>query len=375
MPYGRVTGVLTKPVGSPPLGYYKSTIRKLIMDNITLIFTDLKIAEQKVRDFLKNEKDARPSFKPDTIMFSRWVGKYKSKWLFDINPKKGTIRCSGGPTTTFFGFNAWVSIKEHAQMEAIVGILLNKLRGIEGVTFPTKIDPLVYRVEITNLYPFASLAEIGEAEIAIYQSLVARYPKRVQIAGASIEVPGTVRVGQSKSTSTLRLYPEASKFDSKPEHVEQDLWNQLNSELKRYMRVESMFDSRQLKTAGLSRASAWKEADCAKALVDRRMTDAGLRGARPQNHAALDKELASKPHLQTKQVINNWKNGKDIPKNGTWSSAQILVKKHGFDLSKPFAHQKQLDHGFSDYFTEVKVYELAKELRLNKALFNRWWEI
>ena len=223
MPYGRVAGVFTKPVGSPPLGYCKSILRKLIMDNIILIFTDLKIEELKVRDFLKNEVKARPSFKPDTIMFSRKVGDHESKWLFTINPKMGTIRCSGGPTTTFFGFNAWVSIKEHAQIEAIVGILLKKLTGIKGVTFPTKIDPLVYRVEITNLYPFTSLAEIGEAEIAIYHSLVARYPKRVQIAGESIEVPGTVRVGQNKSTSTLRLYPEASKFDSKPKHFNTEL--------------------------------------------------------------------------------------------------------------------------------------------------------
>lgn len=375
MPYGRVAGVFTKPVGRPPLGYCKSTLRKLIMDNITLIFTDLKIEEQKVRDFLKNDVKARPSFKPDTIMFSRWVGKYKSKWLFDINPKKGTIKCSGGPTTTFFGFNAWVSIKEHAQMEAIVGILLDKLTGIKGITVPAKSDPLVHRVEITNLYPFASLAEIGEAESAIYHALVARYPGRVQIAGASIEVPGTVRVGQSKSTSTLRLYPEASKFDSKPVHIEQALWNQLNFELNRNMRVESMFDSRQLKAAGLSRASAWKEANCVKALVDKRMTDAGLRGVLPQNLAALDKELASKPLLQTNQLISEWRNGKDVTKNGTWSSAQTLVRKHGFDLSKPFAHQKYLDHGFSDYFSEDKVYELSKELRLNKALFNRWWEI
>jgi hypothetical protein len=344
------------------------------MDNITLIFTDLKIEELKVRDFLKNEMNARPSFKPDTIMFSRWVGDHKSKWLFDINPKKGTIKCSGGPTTTFFGFNAWVSIKEHAQIEAIVGILLKKLRGIEGVSFPVNSDPIVHRIEITNLYPFTSLAEIGEAESAIYHSLVARYPKRVQIAGASIEVPGTVRVGQNKSTSTLRLYPEALKFDSKPDHIEQHLWNDLSSVLKCYMRVESMFDSRQLKTAGLSRASAWKEADCVKALVNNRMIDAGLRGVRPQNLAALDKELASKPLLQTNQLINDWKNGKDVTKNGTWSSAQKLVKRHGFDLSKPFAHQRQLDHGFSDFFTEDKVYELVKELRLNKGLFNRWWE-
>jgi hypothetical protein len=344
------------------------------MDNITMIFKDIQFDSNKVHAFLR-DKNARPSQKPDFgIEFVRAVGPHKSKWLFKIDMIKGTIRCSGGPTTTFFGFNAWVSLTESVQMEAIVGILHRKLAAIDGIAFPEHVDPTVHRVEVTHLYPFHDLSEISVAEIAIYQSLVIRYPGRVQIAGATYEVPGTVRVGHSKSTSTLRLYPEATKFSRRPKHVPQAKWNVLAATLKNFMRVETMYTARQLKNDGLHLASGWKKPATVAKLVDQRMREAGLRGVPRQDLTALKTLAASRPSRKPLQLIGNWLKDTPVVKNGTWTSAQKMVKACGFDLTRPFVQQRLLAHDFSDHFEAGNVYQLPLKLRQDKALFTRWWE-
>jgi len=345
------------------------------MDNITLVFTGIEFEPDKVYSFLR-EKSARPSEKPDhSIIFSRPVGQHKSGWMFSINMKKGTIKCSGGPTTTFFGFNAWVSLNESVQMKTIVDILHRKLAAIKGITFPEHIDPTVHRVEVTHLYPFRDLAEINDAELAIYQSLVIRYPGHVQIAGATFEMPGVVRVGHSKSTSKLRLYPEVTKFAKKPKHVDQDKWDALATKLGIYMRVETMYTTPQLKKDGLHVASGWEKPAAIMGLVDQRMREAGLRGVPPQDLAKL-KALVTPPTPSTAplRLIGNWMKGKPIKRNGTWSTAQKVVKGCGFDLTRPFKQQALLAHHFGGYFDEHKVYKLPSELRGDKGLFNRWWE-
>lgn len=344
------------------------------MDNIDLIFTGIKFDTEKVYSFLRN-KNARHSEKPDhSIVFSRAVGQHKSGWKFTINMKKGTIECSGGPTTTFFGFNAWVSLNESVQMKTIVDILHQKLASIKGITFPENIDPTVHRVEVTHLYPFRDLAEINDAELAIYQSLVILYPKRVQIAGASFEMPGVVRVGHNKSTSTLRLYPEVTKFTKKPKHVDQTKWDTLSAELKNYMRVETMYTTDQLRKEGLHLASGWAKPATIMGLVDKRMRDAGLRGIPPQDLAKLKALVTATPTTRPHQVIDDWLKGKPLKNNGTRNSAQKIVKKFGFNLTRPYKQQALLAHGFADYFDEGKVYQLPLKLRNDKGLFDRWWE-
>lgn len=344
------------------------------MDNIDLIFTGIKFDTEKVYSFLR-DKSARPSEKPDhSIMFVRSVGPHNSKWLFSINMHKGTIRCSGGPTTTFFGFNAWVSLNESVQMKTIVDILHRKLVVIKGITFPDHVDPTVHRVEVTHLYPFLDLSEINDAELAIYQSLVILYPKRVQIAGASFEMPGVVRVGHSKSTSTLRLYPEVTKFSKKPEHVDQAKWNTLSAELKNYMRVETMYTTAQLTKKDLHVASGWAKPAAIMGLVDKRMRDAGLRGVPPQDLAKLKSLVTAAPTTRPHQVIDDWLKGKPLKNNGTRTSAQKIVKECGFNLTRPYKQQVLLAHGFADSFDEGKVYQLPLKLRNDKGLFDRWWE-
>lgn len=319
--------------------------------------------------------NARQSEKPDhSIIFVRPVGLHESKWLFSINMHKGTIQCSGGPTTTFFGFNAWVSLNESVQMKAIVNILHRKLAAIEGITFPKHIDPTVHRVEVTHLYPFRDLAEINDAELAIYQSLVIRYPGRVQIAGATFEMPGVVRVGHSKSTSTLRLYPEVTKFARKPKHVTQAKWNRLSAKLENYMRVETMYTTTQLSRDGLHLASGWAKPAAIMGLVDKRMREAGLRGVPPQDLAKLKALVTSTPIRKPLQLIGDWMKGKPVKRNGTWTAAQTLTKECGFDLTRPYNQQALLAHGFVGYFDEDKIYQLPENARQDKELFNRWWE-
>jgi hypothetical protein len=344
------------------------------MDNIDLIFTGIKFDSEKVYSFLR-DKNARPSEKPDhSIMFARPVGDHKSGWMFSINMNKGTIRCSGGPTTTFFGFNAWVSLTESVQMKAIVDILHRKLLGIKGITFPEHIDPTVHRVEITHLYPFRDLTEINEAQLAIYQSLVILYPGRVQIAGATFDMPGVVRVGNSKSTSTLRLYPEVTKFAKKPKDITQAKWDALSAKLESHMRVETMYTTAQLSKEGLHLASGWAKPATIMGLVDKRMCDAGLRGVLPQDLTKLKALVTSTPSTAPLRVIGNWMKGKPIKSNGTWTKAQEHAKEFGFNLTRPFKQQMLLAHGFVDRFDADKVYQLPLKVRQDKDLFDRWWE-
>jgi hypothetical protein len=345
-----------------------------IMDNVTLVFRGIEFDSDKVHAFLR-DKNARPSQKPDFgIEFVRAVGPHKSKWLFKIDMVRGTIRCSGGPTTTFFGFNAWVSLSESVQMKAIVGILHRKLAAIAGITFPTDVDPTVHRVEVTHLYPFRDLAEINQAELAIYQSLVILYPGRVQIAGATFEMPGVVRVGHSKSTSTLRLYPEVTKFAKKPNDITQAKWDALSFKLGNYMRVETMYTATQLKKDGLHLASGWAKPATIMGLVDKRMRDAGLRGVPPQDLAKLKALVTSIPGTKPLQLVGDWMKGKPVKNNGTRTTAQNLVKECGFNLTRPFEQQTLLAHGYADHFDADKVYQLPLKVRQDKALFNRWWE-
>ena len=344
------------------------------MDNITLVFTGIKFDREKVNAFLRSN-NARPSQKADhSTIFVRSVGHHKSKWLYSINMHKGTIKCSGGPTSTFFGFNAWVSLIESVQMKTIVDILHGKLAEIEGITFPEHIDPTVHRIEVTHLYKFRDLAEIDKAELAIYRSLVIRYPGRVQIAGATFEMPGIVRVGHSKSTSTLRLYPEMTKFAEKPKHVDQAKWDILSAELGNFLRVETMYTTTQLSKEDLHFASGWAKPATIMGLVDKRMREAGLRGVLPQDRVKLEALVSSTPSTKPLQLIGDWLKGKPVKKNGTWTAAQIKAKECGFDLTRPLEQQKLLAHGFMGYFDKDKVYQLPLKLRIDKGLFDHWWE-
>lgn len=347
------------------------------MDNLTLTFKELKFDDAKVLSFLK-DKNARHTQKPDYgIEFVRAVGRYKSKWLFKIDFASGTISCSGGPTTTFFGFNAWVSLNEPVQMKAIVGLLHKKLEAIKGVTFPKVVDPEINRVEITQLYPFRDVEEIRTATPAIYESLVVRYPGRVQISGATYEVPGTIRVGLNKSSSILRIYPESTKFLKKPSHVPQGKWTLLQDALAHCARVECIFSDSQLQKAGLGIASAWVAANVASGLaplVDKRMKQSGLRGRVPFELQQLEDLIAGNPRKRAHELIQRWIADKTLKTNGTWTAAQKIAKQYGANLTRPLEQQVRLFHGFSEYFAHNRIVELPIQLREEKDLFDRWWE-
>jgi hypothetical protein len=344
------------------------------MDNITIRFTDVSFDLDKLKLFLKTE-NARESFKPDgVILFARKVGKHKECWQFRLDTQNRNILCSGGPTKTFFGFNAWVSLNLPVQMKTLVGILSRKLEQIGGVKLSTKFGPAVHRVEITNLYRFKSLEEIAEAEIALYSSLVLRYPKNVMISGASMEVPGMIRVGLNKSATTLRIYPEDLKFDARPKHISHERWRALCEELKFCLRVECIFDSTQLKAGDLDLTEKWNNLNCLKKLVEDRMSQAGLRNLQPQSYEKLDAYLAETKQTKVHAAILRWKSGAPLDVNGTWNSAQKVAKSMGFDLTKPFAHQRHLAHGYEGRFDASEIVELSEELRNDEGLSERWWE-
>ena len=348
------------------------------MDNIQLEFT-AKVNVEKVLAFLakhdvKITQKTKGKRTDKNILFVRDVGPHKSGWMFTIYPNSDRITCSGGPSTTFFGFNAWVSLAESLQMKAIVSILRDKLNKVDGVDVAADSLVTVSRVEITHLYQFASLDEIIQAEQAIYRNLVARYPGKVSLVGESLEVPGTLRVGLTKSTTLLRVYPELDKFKRLPAGVLQEKWQQLREHLQYCLRVETIMDKGDLVKAGLSDAAAWSSRQDVLHMVNQRMTEAGLRVAVRQDSAQLDLLLAKEATNAVKQVIEAWKAGKATKGTGTWSRAQELVKSCGYDMTIPYSAHDRLEHGFLDRFSADRVYELPLELRQDPELFRRWWE-
>jgi hypothetical protein len=348
------------------------------MDNIQLEFT-AKVNVEKVLDFLtshdvKITQKTKGKRTDKNILFVRDVGPHKSGWMFTIYPNSGRITCSGGPSTTFFGFNAWVSLAESLQMKAIVSILRDKLNKVEGIDIAEDSLVTVSRVEITHLYQFASLEEIIQAEQAIYRNLVARYPGKVSLVGESLEVPGTLRVGLTKSTTLLRVYPELDKFKRLPTEVSVAKWQRLREHLQYCLRVETIMDKRDLVNSGLSDAAAWSSRKDVLHMVNQRMAEAGLRVAVRQDSAQLDLLLAKEATNAVKQVIEAWKTGKATKGTGTWSRAQELVKSCGYDMTIPYSAHDRLEHGFLDRFSADRVYELPMELRQDPELFRHWWE-
>ena len=343
------------------------------MDNITIRFSGVTFDLNKLLVFLKKNK-ARESSKPDDVfLFTRKVGKHKAGWLFRLDIRNKNILCSGGPTSTFFGFNAWVSLKHSTQMATIVNILRKKLEQMDGVMLSEVVSPTVHRVEITHLYRFDSIDEIAQAEIALYSNLVVRYPKKVMMSGASMDVPGMIRVGLNKSLTTLRVYPEELKLETKPAHLYSAEWKKLREELKNCLRVECIFDSVQLKAAGLDKAEEWGCLDNLEKLVDDRMSEAGLRNTMPQSVEKLDAYLAGPKQSKVKDFMAGWKAGKSIDVNGTWSAVQVDAKAMGFDITMPYSHQRHLAHGLHGRFDTSQVVELSETLRNDEVLFERWW--
>jgi hypothetical protein len=188
------------------------------------------------------------------------------------------------------------------------------------------------------------------------------------------EASVVVRVGHSKSTSTLRLYPEVTKVAKKPKDITQAKWGALSFKLGNYMRVETMYTATQLKKDGLHLASGWAKPATIMGLVDKRMRDAGLRGVPPQDLAKLKALVTSIPGTKPLQLVGDWMKGKPVKNNGTRTTAQNLVKECGFNLTRPFEQQTLLAHGYAHHFDADKVFQLPLKVRQDKALFNRWWE-
>ena len=349
------------------------------MDNLQLEFTDPNLDPNKVLSFLdghkvKVTKKTKGKRTESNILFTRNVGHHESGWMFTVYPDSRRIVCSGGPSTTFFGFNAWVSLAEDLQMDAIVNILRDKLNQIDGVDIDANSPVKVLRVEITHLYQFGSLDEIIAVEQALYANLVARYPGKVQLVGETLEVPGTLRVGLTKSATLLRIYPELDKFKRTPKEVPLAKWQGLKEELKNCLRVETVYDKDRLSRAGLSIASSWKSRGDVLNLVEKQMTDAGLRVPEQQDSDMFDLKLAKAPKA-VRSLIEDWKVNLTVNKTGSWSRAQELLKSCGYDLSIPYSAQSRLAHNFAKHFHADRVYELPLEMRQDTELFNRWWEV
>lgn len=346
------------------------------MDNLQLSFQS-SINETDAVAFLRRNRikvTKRDKGKADrNFLFTRQVGLHQSKWVFTVYPDSGKIVCSGGPSSTFFGFNNWVSLAEHLQMQAIVSILRDNLNEVDGIAIKRVTPVKVLRVEITHLYPFNSLEEIIEVERALYPNLVARYEGRVQLTGEKLMVPGTLRVGLSKSATLLRIYAEAIKFKDKPNHIPTAKWDMLKERLENCVRVECIFNKVQLASKELTFASAWKTRADVLGLVDKRMNDAGLRGVNQQDAELLEQKLA-KATEAVKTRVAQWKSGGTVDRSGTKSRAQTLLKSCGYDLTIPYFAQEHIAHRYVDAFGAKQVYELPLAMRQDPELFHQWWD-
>jgi hypothetical protein len=188
-----------------------------------------------------------------------------------------------------------------------------------------------------------------------------------------MEVPGMLRVGLNKSLTTLRVYPEELKLETRPTHVSHADWRRLRDELKNCLRVECIFDSTQLRSIGFDKTDNWVWLDELENLVTSRMSEAGLRNTLPQSIEKLDAYLVAPEESKAKDALSRWKDGKTLDVNGTWSAAQTDAKSMGFDITMPYSHQRHLAHGLHGKFDTSQVIQLSKALRNDEALFEPWW--
>lgn len=317
----------------------------------------------------------------ELLLFSMPVGPHKCRWLLRANLTDNTIACSGGVTKTFFAQNVWVFRNENTQLAAIMGIVRDALLQIDGITLKCA-NPnqfLIERVELTNHFVLPKGVSPASAINKIDVMFMTLFPRRYSPPeGRTHDNPGTVRLGRTKSSRTCRVYDPISKLQIKPSHVSSEVWAALKTACAAHLRIELMFNKRELQAAGLTTLAGWENTEKVAALVAARYQHFGLsvEFKATNNHFSPGDVGASNPTFI--DYARHWfsAGAKGVPPNprsGAFNRFKQYMAAKGYRTDVPFARHQFLVHGLHDVLVPERSAELPDELRRDPALFCKWW--
>jgi hypothetical protein len=316
----------------------------------------------------------------EVMTFSMPIGPHGARWLFRINPAEGTISCSGGVTKTFFGHNVWVFNNEATQMVAIMGIVCDALARLAGLSLPS--DSSAYkneRVELTAHYVLPDEIPVKQALDALDLHFMTLFPNSYSPPeGKTHDKLGVVRLGKTKSTRSCRAYDPAAKFGNRPDHVPEASWDLLKSSCERHLRVEIIFNKRELEVAGLNMAADWNDKAKVAKLISDRYNKLGLsvQFQAGKDHFKPAEVRASNPSYV--EYLRHWfsdgKNGTAPNKrNGSFNRFKQFMTEKGYRYEVSFARHEYLIHGLHEVLVPERAAVVPDEVRKAPNLFHKWW--
>jgi hypothetical protein len=371
---------------SPSLGGVRANDEqplKTAMDNLTFDLLDVAIDVPALADCLVTQKvkltrRTDPELGLELLLFSLPVGPHRMRWLFRANPLTGRVTCSGGMTKTLYGHNVWVFGDEAMQLDAITRIMAQGLRSIVGLTLSRDAGIEVKRVELTRHHELPDGVGKAEALRRLDQMLMTLLPGRYSNEGRNHDAAGTTRIGKTKSSRIFRSYDPASKFGRRPAHVSQIIWDELCQACARHLRLEFMFNKRELQAAGLDAVTAWEDAALVERLLESRYRRFGLSVAfRADQQGLTPKAIWDKHPSFVEPARYFFTDGVrgfgSNPRNGGNARFKRFMLDHGYCVDVPFARHGFLVHGLHEVLRHERAAELPPRLAVNQELFGRWW--
>jgi hypothetical protein len=317
----------------------------------------------------------------ELVLFSLPVGPYKCRWLFRVNLTDNTVGCSGGVTKTFFDHNVWVFKNEATQLAAIMGIVSEALVQITGIKLESA-DPatfLIERVELTNHFLLPETMTVKQAIEAIDVHFMTLLPKRYsQPEGKNHDNAGVVRLGKTKSSRVCRVYDPASKFLSKPAHIPADAWEELQAFCVNHLRVEVLFNKRDLVSAKLTTLEDWSEKNKVAALIALRYQRFGLSVEFKATNDHFKPSDIRDTNPSFVEFARHWFSAGakgTVPNPGSGSATRFkqYMAQKGYRTEVPFARHHLLIHGLHAVLVPDQSAELPAALRNHPDIFRKWW--
>jgi hypothetical protein len=359
------------------------------MDNTTFRIVDTAVELSELAAALAQRKvkvtqRTDPKKNSEEMLFSLPIGPYKARWLFRIDLTERSIACSGGVTKTFFGHNLHVFANEAVQLRVITQIVSNGLRGLPGLVLPDAFEPVIERAEVTRHHTLPGEIDKADAQRRLDLMQMTLLPSRYSNEGRNHDNPGTTRIGKTKSSRACRIYDPGVKFDDKlkdkgrPPHIPVESWSALCAAVERDLRVELMFNKRELEAAGLDTIAGWEDAAVVKRLLENRYQRFGLsvnfradqQGFTPQSvHAERPTFVKYAQHFFSKGTKGSAPN----PRSGATPRYKKYMLEHGYNVDVPFERHEFLVHGLHEILRADRAAALPLDLRQNADLFGQWW--
>lgn len=360
------------------------------MDNLKARICNIHINLQDLLEYLSSQ-GIKPKLKigplaqVEEITFSIPVGRYGTNWFIRACLATNSVSISGGVTKTFFGHNVWVFNDEYVQLEAILGIVGRALNRVVGLRLPESLfhrgfpDIFIERVELTNHHVLPEPETQRTAIKKIDTLFIVQFPKRRHLYGDTLDLPGVTSIGRTKSTKECRVYDPTEKYNLKPEHVSQELWDALFAECRRDLRVEMIMSEREIAQLGMATVEAWQDSAKIQTFLEKKYHRFGLSVA---HNTSMDTLLPADVRATNPTFVDYaryWftagKRGLAPDKrSGSYNRFRQYMESKGFNINATFERHKLLAHGLHDYLRPSCRSELSSSLSGDYELFYHWWE-